>query len=107
MPLIQIAQYRHGKNYRNGLPAIIGPRTYTQSRRPWQARLRVYLPVEPDRPDLVPVEEATVNISECDYSTACEKTVDQMQTLLVDNPDWTDFSWQMWTEGKKAKRKKR
>jgi hypothetical protein len=130
--MIQIARYRHSKQFKSGLPAIVGPRSYTNAQRRWQARISVNVPTRrieihdqdlqavdtggvftvPDSPVALvyenrPEQSMTVNIGVLSYSQACEVIADQMQELLRECPDWTDFEWQVWTEKGKAPKVRR
>lgn len=119
--MIKIAHYRHS-DHKGGMPAICGPRTYTNTARPWQARITVRVPVMRitiGEGDLTAVEvdgvfevpnlagrqfesdpevRMTVNLGVVQYPIACELVADHLRTFLGENPGWTDFEWEIWTK---------
>lgn len=125
MSMIKIAHYRHSKNFKTGIPAICGPRSYTNVPRAWQARIQVDMPLESSNdpteqtsqrggvfeviqgPDLRPVMSMTVNIPPLGYSAACQIIAKELETLVAETPGWTDFEWQIWTQRGKAPKVRR
>lgn len=93
--MIRIASYRHSRNHKSGLPAIVGPRTYTNSRRRWQARILVDLPCAVGAAER-PVVRLTINTPVMRYSEAAALACQHLDEVMRENAEWTDFSWEVW-----------
>lgn len=127
--MIRIAYYCHSKHFKVGRPAICGPRTYTNTPRLWQARIKITVPpkrLEIAAPDVLlaaagedgvyeidptpgglvyeqsPFVTMVVSLGVAPYSIASELVADQLHAALGENPGWTDFEWEVWTPQGKA-----
>jgi hypothetical protein len=93
--LRKIAIYRHSKHFKKGMPAIVGPRTYTNSSRRWQVRLIVDLPIVPGD-ETRQFVNVTINTPAMRYGAAAEFAIEELKKALKENPTATDFAWEVW-----------
>ncbi len=90
-----IANYQHSKHSNRGLPAIVGPRTFTNSARRWQVRLTMDLPFAHGA-EKREVLRVIINTEVMMYHIAAMVAKDELSQAEQENPDWTDFTWQVW-----------
>lgn len=95
MSLRLIATYRHSKHFKKMMPAIVGPRTYTNAARKWQVRLMIDLPFEPGAKQR-PIVNVILNTPVMRYGMAAQFAVDELKKALAENPGAIDFAWEVW-----------
>ena len=92
-----IANYQHSKHFKRGLPAIVGPRTFTNASRKWQVKVTMDLPFTPGD-EQRPVIHITINTPVMPYWKAAEVAKEELSKAEQENPGWTDFTWQVWAK---------
>lgn len=91
-----IAQYRHSKHQNRGMPAIVGPRTFTHHSRRWLVKVRLFLAPAPGA-ELQPVVDMAITTDlAVSYSEAAVVARDLIAELMGENDTWVDFQWEVW-----------